>query len=203
MNKSQPEYNHQSKRYERLWHLYGILVQLVMHEGRFVSERTNNFLLFTSILFAGFLLLSTQVGNISIWIIALKVALPIVGLVMSVLHSVSIARTIDAADFWRSSIGLIEEDPNFWYPAKAERDNDLDIFRARRRYLEGIQVRQQQHVLRLSQPPSFIKKLSSHLPDPNRIFVFWLPSLIGTLWFLALIWSCVQLIDPKTLICFG
>jgi hypothetical protein len=189
--------DYQIKRHERLQYLYGILVQLVMHEGRFVSERTNNFLLFNSILFTGFLFLSSQVGNINAWIIAFKVVLPAVGLVMSVLHSISIARTIDAADFWRSSIGLIEEDSDFWYPAKVKKDTDLDIFRARCRYLEGIQMRQQQHVLRLSQPHSFIKKLSSHLPEPNRIFVFWLPSLIGILWLLALVGSCVQLMDPK------
>ena len=136
------------KRHKHLQHLHGILVQLVMHEGRFISERTSNFLLFNSILFAGFLLLSTQVGNIGIWAIALKVALPAVGLIMSVLHSISIARTIDAADFWRSSIGLIEEDSDFWYPTKLGRDADLDIFRARRRYLDGIQTRQQQHAVR-------------------------------------------------------
>jgi hypothetical protein len=102
--------------------------------------------------------------NYNVWIIVLKVALPTVGLVMAVLHSISIARTIDAADFWRSSIGLIKNDPDFWYLTKAERDADLDVFKARHRYLEGIQTRQQRHALRLSQPPNFMKKLSSHLP---------------------------------------
>lgn len=196
MNKSQLKPDKQLKRHDRLQHLYKILVQLVMHEGRFISERTNNFLLFNSILFTGFILLLTPIENTNSWISAIKVLLPAVGLVISILHSVSIARTIDAADFWRSSIGLIEKDTDFWYPAKTEKDADLDIFWARHRYLDGIQTRQQQNTLRLSQPPAFIKRLSSHLPDPNRIFVFWLPVLIGILWLFTFIWGVVQMIDP-------
>jgi hypothetical protein len=203
MNGSKLESDDRLKRHERLRYLHEILVQLVMNEGRFISERTNNFLLFNSILFTGFLLLSIQIDKINAWIIVLKVALPTVGLVMTILHSISIARTIDAADFWRSSIGLIEEDPDFWYPTKAERDADLDVFKARCRYLEGIQTRQQHHALRLSQPPSFVKKLSRHLPDPNRIFVFWLPFLIGILWLLALIWSLLPLSNFGNFVSFN
>jgi hypothetical protein len=142
-----------------------------MYEGKFVSERTNNFLIFNSILFTSFLLLSTQVGNVNLWVIILKVVLPIIGFLMVLLHFINITRTIDAADFWRSSIGLVEEDPDFWYPAKVERDTDLDIFRARRRYLDGIQTRQQNHALRLGQSPNFIKKVTSHLSDPNQTFI--------------------------------
>lgn len=196
MNESKLEHDHQLKRHERLKHLHGILVQLVMHEGRFVSERTNNFLLFNSVLFAGFLLLSTQIYNIDRWFIILKIALSAAGMLMSIWHIFSITHTINAADFWRSSIGLIEEDPDFWYPSKIERDEDLDIFSARSRYLNGMQTRQQQHMLRLSQPPIFVKKLSRYFPGTNRISAFWLPFLIGILWLLAFIWSCVQLIDP-------
>ena len=128
MNKSQLKPDKQLKRHERLQHLYDILVQLVMHEGRFISERTNNFLLFNSILFTGFILLLTPIENTDSWISTIKILLPAAGLVISVLHSVSIARTINAADFWRSSIGLIEKDADFWYPGKTKKDIDMDIF---------------------------------------------------------------------------
>ena len=53
---NEEEHPNLSRRHDDLWRLYEILVQLVMHEGRFISERTNNFLLFNSILFTGFLL---------------------------------------------------------------------------------------------------------------------------------------------------
>jgi hypothetical protein len=176
-------------RHKRLQDLYGILVQLVMHEGRFVSERTNSFLLFNSFFFAGFTaLLSLPAGNNKTGIFYLELALPAVGLIMSVLHSIIITRNMDAADFWRSSIGLIEDDSDFWYPQpKTKKDMDLDIFTARSRYLKDNPIRQKQHSLRLSHPPGFIKKLSSFLPDPNQIYVYWLPSLIFILWFLALL----------------
>ena len=189
MNESQPEHDHKLKRHEHLKHTYEILTQLVMHEGRFISERTNNFLLFNSILFTGFLILANQISDTNIYFIVLKIAIPIVGLMMSVLHSVTVSGTINAADFWRSSIGLIETDLDYWYPEKIEQDNDLDIFSARGRSLDKIQTRQRQNALRLSQPPNFLKRLSSYLPGPNRIFVIWLPFLIFMLWLLALLWS--------------
>jgi hypothetical protein len=54
MNGSQLEHDDRLKRHERLRYLHEILVQLVMHEGRFISERANIFLLFNSILFTVF-----------------------------------------------------------------------------------------------------------------------------------------------------
>ena len=129
------------------------------------------------------MLLATQIDNISIWVSVLKVAVPLVGLAMSVFHAGIIARNIDAADFWRSSIGLIEGDPDFWeYTESGNLVQGTDNGRA---------TRQAQQPLRLSQLPgfiNFIKKL-----HPNPIFGFWLPLLIFILWLLTLIWGCVQL----------
>ncbi|WP_440953650.1 hypothetical protein [Methanococcoides sp. FTZ1] len=194
MTVTQAEHDLKLKRHEHLMHIYEILTQLVMHEGRFISERTNNFLLFNSIFFTGFLVLANQISETNICFIILKIAIPIVGLMMSVLHSVTISNTINAANFWRSSIGLIEDDDDYWYPSKIEQDTDLDIFKARRRYLDNkIQTRQLYNPLSLSQPPKLLKRPSSYLPQPNRIFVLWLPSLIGMLWLLALLWCLTPL----------
>ena len=181
----------QSERHEQLHKTYAILVQLLMHEGRFISERTNHFLVFNSFLFATLLLLPNQVG----WIYALRVTIPIFGFLMSVLHSIIISRTMNAADFWRSSIGLIEKDSDFWYLDKVDgdiRDTDLDIFTARSRYLNGNTFSLKSPII-LSRPPSFINKLSSQIPDPNQIYVFLLPSFIAILWILALIWGLSDL----------
>ncbi len=176
------ERSRKSERHEHLHKTYEILVQLLMHEGRFISERTNHFLVFTTFLFATLLYLPKQVG----WINVLRVIIPIFGFLMGVLHSIIISRTMNAADFWRSSIGLIEKDLDFWYTDKVEgdaRDTDLDIFTARGKYLNGNKdSRQQKSPIILSRPPSFINKLSCHFLDPNPIYVFLLPFFIAILW---------------------
>lgn len=168
-----------------------------MHEGAFVSDRTNIYLLFNSILFATLFLLPSQTSNIDI----LRVTLPVVGLIMSVFHSAIIAHTIEAGDFWLSTICLIEEDQDFWYPKKVKKDNDLDVFAARERYKQNMfaakekykkdisnPTRQEERPVKFSQPPKFLKKLYISLPKPNRMYVFWLPFLMCILWFIALIW---------------
>jgi hypothetical protein len=178
---------HRSERHEHLHSTYGILVQLLLREGGLISERTNNFLTLNYVLFATFLVLPKQVG----WIESLRVILPIVGLIMSVLQFKIIARSIDAADFWRSSIGLIEEDSDFWYRAKEDKDKDLDIFLARMRYLNGNEPsRQRESPIVLSRLPIFINKFLYFLPEPLLIYGFWLPLLILILWLLALILVC-------------
>ncbi len=174
------------KRHERLHRTYEMLVQLVMYEGTLISDRTNSYLLFNSILFATLAILPNRAGCIDILII-LKMAFPILGLTMSVFQSIIIARTIDAADYWRSTIGLIEKDQDFWSEKKPN-DIDLDVFSARKRYINGDSTRQQENPLKLCESLSLINRLSVYLPHPNRIYVFWLPFLIGILWLLALIW---------------
>jgi hypothetical protein len=174
-----------ANRHEHLHKTYEILVQLIMHEGAFVSERTSNFLMFNSILFATLVILPTQISSFD----ALRITLPVIGLIMSVIHSVIITHTMDAADFWRSSICLIEEDQCFWYPEKVKNDDDLDVFSARSRFrLNSNLTRQKKSIKKLSDPPKLIKKLSSILPEPNRYYVFWLPFFICFIWFVAFIW---------------
>jgi len=185
-----------AQRHDHLCRMYAILAQLVMHEGRFISERTNNFLLFNSILFGGFLLLATRANTFTVWASILSIALPVAGIVISFFHFVIIYRNVDAANFWRSTIRLIEEDPDFW-EVKAEKDTDLDLFSARSRYLSAAQTRQQQHPLKLSGPPQILEKkpfrsLSLRYLQPNQIFGWWLPILVSILWLLAIIWGCVE-----------
>lgn len=175
-----------ANRHEHLHQTYEILVQLIIHEGTFISDRTSNFLMFNSILFATLIILPTHVGSFD----ALRVTLPVMGLIMSVIHSVIITHTMDAADFWRSSICLIEEDQCFWYPEKVKNDDDLDVFSARNRLRlkDRNLTRQEKCSIKISKPPKFIKKLSSKLPEPNRFYVFWLPFFICIIWFIAFIW---------------
>jgi hypothetical protein len=72
-----------ANRHDHLHKTYETLVQLIMHEEEFVSDITNNYLVFNSILFATLVLLTSQTGMIAV----LRVALPFIGLIMSALHS--------------------------------------------------------------------------------------------------------------------
>lgn len=161
------------KRHERLWRLYSLLLELVMHEGRFVSERTNNFLLFASILFAGFLFVATQVNQAGMWVFTLKTALASLGVVMSIFHHIIIRHNLQARDFWREKLIQIENDPDFWYPARVEKDMNLNIIESGHKMVEA---RDQ------------AGKLTRHL-HPNALYGSWLPFLLGMLWLLALGWS--------------
>jgi hypothetical protein len=195
---NEPKYDLAEKRHEHLHKTYETLVQLIMYEGAFISDRTNIYLLFNSILFATLFILPSQTSKIDV----LRVTLPVIGLIMSVFHSAIIAHTIEAGDFWLSSVCLIEEDQDFWYPKKVKNDNDLDVFAARERYKQNMfaakgrykkdiinPTRQEEHPVKFSQPPEFLKKLYIFLPKPNRMYVFWLPFLMCILWFLAFIWA--------------
>lgn len=175
-----------ASRHDHLHKTYETLVQLIMHEEELVSDIIDNYLTFNSILFATLVLLTNQNGMIAI----LRVTLPVLGLIMSILHSTIIAHTLEASDFWRSTICLIEKDQDFWYPGKVKDDSGLDVFTAREKYKKDISnpTRQEEYIVKFGQIPDFAKKLYIILPKPNRIYVFWLPFIIGVLWFLALIW---------------
>lgn len=170
MNKPQSKTASLSQeRHERLWQLYSLLVQLVMHEGILILERTNILLICNSIFFAGFLLLTTQVGDFNIWIFILKMALSLIGVMTSVFHYIIIGYTRQAINFWRDRLFQIESDPDFWYPTKVDNDVNLNIFQARRKSRKFI--------------PYFL---------PNDIYNYWLPLLISILWSLAFCWSIVD-----------
>lgn len=182
-----------SKRQDYLWHLYEVLIQLVIHEGRLISERTSNFLLFNSILFGGYLILTTQVSNDNGHIVILKVFIPIIALLMCLFQYFIITYNRDSANFWGRSLKLIEKDPDFCGHNNVNRNIDLDIFTARRRYLDGIQTRQEQDMTE-NYWSNFMRE---HGPHPNQIFAKWLPVLIAIFWLLGLIG-----IIAKTLGCF-
>ncbi len=124
------EPNNQGARQLRLQRLHNELVQFIIHEGRFVSERTSIFLLFNSIFFTGFLLLRAQI-NVTGWALTAGVLISIFGILISVIQIFLIGRNIAAANFWRSTIRLIEEDNDFWWPRRTGQDRDLDFFSAR------------------------------------------------------------------------
>lgn len=179
----------QRDRHLRLVALHGKVLELVLHESRFVLARTNTFLLTTSFLFAAFGV-SLQAHN------PMSVAIPVVGLALSVVHPFLIARTISALEFWRSTAGLIETDPDYWYPGKTALDADLDFTSARARFWRDVPTRQARAVIRLGRPPKIIMRLHRLVPDPNTLFSTWIPMLIGLLWGLALTVAIITAFQP-------
>jgi hypothetical protein len=121
---------------------------------------------------------------------------------LSVVQPFIVARTLDALNFWRSTLGLIEDDPDFWYPCKVEGDTDLDVTRARVRHWSGMPTRQAGSPLRLSRRAPATDRLVRFIvrhPDrfhPNKFFAIWAPALLALVWTLSLILS-LQLMESS------
>lgn len=180
-----------SARNRRLQHLHGIMVELVMHEGRFVSERTNLFLLFNSILFAGFLILRTQAQTETWLTLAAGTLVPILGIGFSFVQKRLIGSNIAAANFWRSTAGLIQEDEDFWWPRKTIHDCDLDFFHARTRAARGEPTRQMQRPIRG-------EGVAFEGFGPNTIMSQYLPFTFFILWLFALAWVIAIILAATT-----
>ena len=80
-------------RHERLKFMYDKLLQLIIHEGRFVSERTNALLVVNTIFLTGFVVLLTQNPSTDNWMLGLQIYIPVIGIFISATHSVLMART--------------------------------------------------------------------------------------------------------------
>jgi len=153
------------ERAERLRYLHGTLVQLLIAEGRFISERTNIFLVFNSLFFGGFVLLRTQTLQ-NPWNIGASILISGVGLIFTVFQFLIISENKSAADFWRNTIVKIENDADFWHE-KTSGDTDLDFFAARQRLPAG----------------------KSKFLRVNYILGIWLPLVVGVVWIFTLAWS--------------
>jgi len=157
---------------------------LILHESRLVLDRTNTYLLSTAFLLAAYGV-SLSSRNV------MAVAIPVIGIALSLVHPFLIARTIRALEFWRSTAALVERDPDYWFPGKVldgtRSDEDLDFLMARQRRARGESSRQDEVPMPLGRAPRIVMRLQSRVPDPNTIFSTWLPTLMGALWMLALI----------------
>lgn len=179
-------------RRERLRLQYRVGLDLLINETRLVLERGNIFLLANSILFTGFVVLMAQ-DDSSLPLSLLAIGLSVVGLSLSVAQPYLIARTIEASNFWRATIKLIEKDPDFWHPSKLPADDDLDVMLAKQRYDDGVSVRQgESGSLRRRRPP-VLWRLGEPLKNPVMFPLYWLPVLIWLLWLFGLVVAIVQL----------
>jgi hypothetical protein len=185
----------QAERRNRLQYLHGALIDLLMNEGHLITERTNNFLILNSILFAANILLVIENNNTLICLI-LKIVLPILGILTCYFHILTISLAFEVAIFWRTSIGLIETDEDFWYPSRTEMDEDLDIMIAKTKYMDykydnsKIKTRQAVAENKLYLSHSKPWDIVSNLPfkvSSNKLFEYWVPFLLIFLWLITLL----------------
>ena len=184
-------YKDRQDRSQRLQHLHDNLVQLVIHEGRFVSERTNIFLLFNSLFFAGFVVLRVQPLAETGWTLAATVLVPALGLMIGGLQILLISKNVVAANFWRNTAKLIQEDGDFWWPGRKDGDDDLGFFIARSREAKGESTRQTTHPFQTG---------GKHLRfvHSNTILGIRFPAVFIVLWIFALSWGIALVIAATT-----
>jgi hypothetical protein len=181
------------ERSKRLQYLHGALINLLMNEGHLITERTNNFILLNSILFAAYILIIVDDDYIPICS-NLKLVLPILGIFTCYFHISTTSLAFEVATFWRTSIGLIEKDEDFWYPPCPAKDKDLDIIIAKTKYMDAKyhksneQTRQSDPYCILglshSKPGEVIRELPFKLSS-TTFFEYWTPFIIFSLWGIA------------------
>jgi hypothetical protein len=180
-----------TQRQHRLQMQYDACQNLLIHDSRFVLERSTSFLAANSLLFAGFTVLTTS-SSASIWLDILRVSICMVGFVFSLAHPLIIAQTLEALDFWRNTLALIERDPDYWYP-RTSMDKDLDFILARARHWRGEPTRQRDVAVRPRTLPRWVYTQATRLP-PNRFYAGYLSVGFAVLWMLGLLWTCSNLI---------
>ena len=70
-------------RREKLEFLYERLFELIIHEGRYVSERTNVFLIFNGVLFAAFSILKVEIQDPNFWSVGSSIGIGTIGIIVS------------------------------------------------------------------------------------------------------------------------
>lgn len=180
-----------SLRGERLRELYGRALTLLLHESRLVLDRGTSFLSTNAILFAGFTVLTTRPGAVGDQ--GFRLALSVFGLVLCLTYLVVSAQTLNALEFWRGSLALIEDDPDYWYPGRTLRDEDLDLFHARARDHANLSTKQHEQPVQHRILPRCIHRLALRSIAPNQFYAGLLPAAFASLWLGAFTWSCFDL----------
>jgi hypothetical protein len=159
-------------------------------EARLVLDRRTSFLTANSVLLAGLVVIAAQPGIRSDpWVLALRAAMCVVGLLFSFAQPFVIAQTLEALNFWRGTLGMIEQDPDFWYPGKTDLDADLDLMSARHRDRYKQVTLQAGSLLRRQTLPGWFSR-HAYKVSPNRFYGGYLSLAFALLWLAALCWTC-------------
>jgi hypothetical protein len=193
-----------------------IFVELVMHEGRFISERTSNFLLVGTFLsVAAITLLAAWVGQgadgdwrsrtQSFVIAGLGLAMSFMGIRFSLGFQRVIEGTRAAATFWRSSAAMVQERLVLEHrlatpdgePRLPLRDG-VEFFLARNRAFAKQPVAQDAHVTRMATEPEPPIPWHADRPlSPNTWIGQTLPTIM-VWWWACIAVAFVALLAAKT-----
>lgn len=126
-------------RHGRLQNVYSVIADLYRHEDERYTDSLNIMALLQTIIFAGFLQLSlidpSMLARDEI-LQLLKFVLPCIGVFLCFNALYAFHRRIEAMQYWIGCAGRVENDEDFWLTYDESMDAELDIFTARRRYLE-------------------------------------------------------------------
>lgn len=197
-NKTQKETDKQSKS-KQLHFLYGRLFELIIHEGRYVSERTNAFLIFNGILFAGFSILKVEAADLTFWTTLGTLVIAIVGLYLVILFILIFGQNVYASNYWKKHLQNIEKDADFWYPLrKSDVGKDMDIFTCRDIDIGESNKKDDKNDDKKDEKelaPKYFhgipingKKITK-IASPNIVLGLSLPILLGGFWLFACIWA--------------
>jgi hypothetical protein len=163
-------------------------------EASLVMSRTTAYLTSSAFLLAAF---GTQSSDNQ----ALAISIATVGIVITVIQPLLIARTIQALEYWRATAILIESDEDYWFPgivlagltAKkgnshlSRNDTDLDFTAARQRWVHGLQEPRQHSVdAQIGRPPEWILRMNPSYAAPHTVYSTVIPLLVLLVWFVAI-----------------
>jgi hypothetical protein len=171
---------------EKVLRIYEMFNQRVFNEDRLLAERTNIFLLFGSILFAGFVMLGNDFT-------LLRILLPCVGIFVSFLMWNVASASVRELRLWLSCCRTIEEEEDIF---KDLREKELAPHRTwvnwwagKSRYIGG----QEKYPLYSLSPVARWEKWTFFgYFNGWKMYRFYIPGIFFAIWVTSLIWVLSQ-----------
>ncbi len=164
---------------------YKILLQRQMSEDRIIVERTNLFLLASSFLFLAFVTLLNPSWTGCLFT-ALRITLPIVGIVLTILLYFLNLRAVNALTFWHVAQRKIEtEAPEFAYL----RENEITPHIEGYEFIKGkkVWIREEHGKWVLERRGKIGRWLRKPIWGASTIYWIYLPLAFLALWTTALV----------------
>jgi hypothetical protein len=169
---------------EKVFRINELINQRIINEDRLLAERSNIFLLASSILFAGFAMLA-RIDNCKL----LAIVIPAVGIFLTVLMWNASWNMVRELNLWQAMSQKIEQEEDAFHELK-ERER---IPHSAWNYWwmgKSTYIRTEKHPLYMQLPP--VSWWEKHLPfgilSPWNTYRFYLPGAFFVIWLAALIW---------------
>lgn len=173
---------------EKLFRIYELACQNLFNDDRLLSERTNLFLLSSSILFLGFATLAALTN-----FMILKIAIPAIGMLFCILQGIIARYTSRASGYWHQEVvRRIEEDEGWEAVLKKNLFGNIttnkEVFtRIKAQEQKGLALRTgfDLYFKRLGWVEKNLFRIRRGVP--SRTWTFYLPGLFFALWAISLV----------------